>query len=62
MDPASRTAPRTGGRAASRRSAHKAARRAAARRRNLAAAVVTVSGLIVLPLVLWSVLGSGDGS
>jgi hypothetical protein len=62
VDPASRTAPRTGGRAASRRSAHKAARRAAARRRNLAAAVVTVSGLIVLPLVLWSVLGSDDGS
>lgn len=43
-----------------RRSAHKAARRA--RRRNLAAAVLTVSGLVVLPLVLWSVLGSGDGS
>lgn len=54
--------PRPGGRAASRRSAHKAARRAAARRRNLAAAVLTVSGLIVLPLVLWSVIGSGDGS
>ncbi|MFD5791931.1 ricin-type beta-trefoil lectin domain protein [Streptomyces diastatochromogenes] len=42
----------------SRRSAHRAARRA--RRRNLAVAVVTVSGLVVLPLVLWSVLGSGD--
>ncbi|MGW2700222.1 RICIN domain-containing protein [Streptomyces sp. NPDC001340] len=42
----------------SRRSAHRAARRA--RRRNLALAVVTVSGLVVLPLVLWSVLGSGD--
>ncbi|MFF4255712.1 ricin-type beta-trefoil lectin domain protein [Streptomyces sp. NPDC001663] len=52
---------RTGSRTASRRSAHKAARRAAARRRNLAAAVLTVSGLITLPLVLWSVLGSGDG-
>ncbi|TVZ90111.1 RICIN domain-containing protein [Streptomyces sp. BK340] len=42
----------------SRRSAHRAARRV--RRRNLALAVVTVSGLVVLPLVLWSVLGSGD--
>ncbi|MFE1313230.1 RICIN domain-containing protein [Streptomyces sp. NPDC058755] len=42
----------------SRRSAHRAARRA--RRRNLTLAVVTVSGLVVLPLVLWSVLGSGD--
>ncbi|WP_443061198.1 RICIN domain-containing protein [Streptomyces sp. NBC_00453] len=52
---------RPGGRAAARRSAHRAARHTAARRRNLAAAVVTVSGLIVLPLVLWSVLGSGDG-
>ena len=58
--PAPRTAPPPGGRVASRRSANKAARRrAAARRRNLALAVVTVSGLIVLPLVLWSVLGSG---
>ncbi|WP_425247432.1 ricin-type beta-trefoil lectin domain protein [Streptomyces sp. NEAU-NA10] len=47
-------------RPASRRSAQKAARRA--RRRNLAAAVLTVSGLIVLPLVVWSALGSGDGS
>jgi len=56
------TGTRPGGRAAARRSAHKAARRAAARRRNLAAAVVTVSGMIVLPLVLWSVLGSGDGT
>ncbi|MFJ9817585.1 ricin-type beta-trefoil lectin domain protein [Streptomyces sp. NPDC101151] len=42
----------------SRRSVHRAARRA--RRRNLALAVLTVSGLVVLPLVLWSVLGSGD--
>ncbi|WP_367319090.1 ricin-type beta-trefoil lectin domain protein [Streptomyces sp. HUAS ZL42] len=42
----------------SRRSAQKRARRA--RRRNLAAAVLTVSGLIVLPLALWT-LGSGDG-
>ncbi|MEV6945383.1 RICIN domain-containing protein [Streptomyces sp. NPDC051172] len=60
--PASGTAPRPGGRSAARRAAHKAARHAAARRRNLAAAVLTVSGLVVLPLVLWSVLGSGDGS
>lgn len=45
----------------SRRSAQRAARARRARRRNLALAVVTVSGLIVLPLVLWSVLGSGDG-
>ncbi|MEU1010014.1 ricin-type beta-trefoil lectin domain protein [Streptomyces sp. NPDC005890] len=44
---------------ASPRSAHRAARRA--RRRTLALAVVTVSGLVVLPLALWSVLGSGDG-
>ncbi|MGJ5756256.1 ricin-type beta-trefoil lectin protein [Streptomyces puniciscabiei] len=43
------------------RSAHRAARTRRARRRNLAVAVVTVSGLVVLPLVLWSVLGSGDG-
>ncbi|MGW1807228.1 RICIN domain-containing protein [Streptomyces sp. NPDC002078] len=47
--------------APSRRSAHRAARARRARRRNLALAVVTVSGLVVLPLVLWSVLGSGDG-
>ncbi|MGW3284949.1 RICIN domain-containing protein [Streptomyces sp. NPDC001002] len=53
--------PRTGTRRASRRSAHKAARRAAARRRNLTAAVLTVSGLIVLPLVVWSSLDSNDG-
>lgn len=44
--------------AVSPRSAHRAARRA--RRRDLALAVGTVSGLVVLPLVLWSVLGSGD--
>ncbi|MGW2719252.1 ricin-type beta-trefoil lectin domain protein [Streptomyces sp. NPDC001492] len=60
--PAPGTGPRPGGRSAARRAAHKAARHAAARRRNLAAAVVTVSGLVVLPLVLWSVLGSGDGT
>ncbi|MFI9761757.1 RICIN domain-containing protein [Streptomyces sp. NPDC051963] len=41
------------------RSAHKAARRAA-RRRNVTTAVAIVSGLIVLPLVLWSAFGSGD--
>ncbi|MBK3643839.1 ricin-type beta-trefoil lectin domain protein [Streptomyces sp. NPDC001260] len=52
--------PRPGGRTASRRSDRKAARRAAARRRNLTAAVLTVSGLVVLPLVLWAVLGNGD--
>ncbi|MFB7110668.1 ricin-type beta-trefoil lectin domain protein [Streptomyces sp. NPDC056291] len=50
-----------GGRAAARgRSARKAARRA--RQRNLAIAVATVSGLVVLPLALWAVLGSGDGT
>ncbi|WP_443728977.1 ricin-type beta-trefoil lectin domain protein [Streptomyces barringtoniae] len=43
------------------RSAHRAARARRARRRNVALAVVTVSGLVVLPLVLWSALGSGDG-
>ncbi|MGW7422730.1 ricin-type beta-trefoil lectin domain protein [Streptomyces sp. NPDC054813] len=46
--------------ALSRRAKQRAARRV--RRRNLAVAVGTVSGLVVLPLVLWSVLGSGDGS
>jgi hypothetical protein len=60
--PAPGAGPRPGGRSAARRAAHKAARHAAARRRNLAAAVLTVSGLIVLPLVLWSVMGSGDGT
>ncbi|MFE9675515.1 ricin-type beta-trefoil lectin domain protein [Streptomyces sp. NPDC006259] len=44
----------------SRRSAHKAARRV--RRRNLAAAVLTVSGLVVLPLVLYSALSGGDSA
>ncbi|MET8772772.1 RICIN domain-containing protein, partial [Streptomyces sp. NPDC004658] len=44
---------------ASRRSAQRAARRV--RRRNLALAVVTVSGLVVLPVTLWSALGSDDG-
>ncbi|MGW5281044.1 ricin-type beta-trefoil lectin domain protein [Streptomyces collinus] len=50
----------TGPGAAGGRLAHRVARRA--RRRNLALAVVTVSGLVVLPLVLWSVLGSGGGA
>ncbi|MFD4601438.1 RICIN domain-containing protein [Streptomyces sp. NPDC058464] len=44
---------------ASRRAQQRAARRV--RRRNLTVAVATVSGLVVIPLVLWSVLGSGDG-
>ncbi|MFH9821815.1 RICIN domain-containing protein [Streptomyces bobili] len=44
----------------SRRSANKAARRV--RRRNLAVAVFTVSGLVVLPLVLWSALSGGDSA
>jgi hypothetical protein len=51
---------RAGSRTASRRSAHRAARRT--NRRNLAVAVLTVSGLIVLPLVLWSSLGSSEGN
>jgi hypothetical protein len=57
-----------GPRTAARRSTHKCSRRAAARRaaaarrRNLAAAVLTVSGLIVLPLVLWSTMGSPNGN
>ncbi len=44
------TAPRTGRRAA----------RRASRRRNLTAAVATVSALVVVPLVIWSVGGSGE--
>ncbi|MGX1544610.1 ricin-type beta-trefoil lectin domain protein [Streptomyces adustus] len=41
------------------RGARRSAQRArAVRRRNLTAAVLTVSGLVVLPLVLWSALGS----
>ncbi|WP_225810610.1 RICIN domain-containing protein [Streptomyces spinosus] len=43
---------------ASRRAVQRAARRA--RRRNLALAVLTVSGLVVVPLALWSALGSDD--
>ncbi|MEU6807972.1 ricin-type beta-trefoil lectin domain protein, partial [Streptomyces sp. NPDC046831] len=50
----------TGARTASRRSAHRARR--AARRRNIAVAVAVVSGLVVLPLVLWYALGPGDGT
>ncbi|MEU5539136.1 RICIN domain-containing protein [Streptomyces sp. NPDC020362] len=49
-------APATPG--SSRRSVHRAARRA--RRRNLALGVATVTGLVALPLVLWSLLGPGD--
>ncbi|MFD5341686.1 ricin-type beta-trefoil lectin domain protein [Streptomyces hawaiiensis] len=52
--------PRTAARRSG-RSAHKAARRAA-RRRNLTAGILTVSGLVVLPLVLWSTGNSGDGA
>ncbi|WP_367222400.1 ricin-type beta-trefoil lectin domain protein [Streptomyces sp. 16-176A] len=43
------------------RSARRSARRAA-RNRNLAIAAATVSGLVVLPLAVWSALGSGDGA
>ncbi|MEV6482919.1 ricin-type beta-trefoil lectin domain protein [Streptomyces sp. NPDC051576] len=49
---------RSGPRRGELRSAHKAARRV--RRRNLAVAVLTVSGLVVLPLVLWANGGSDD--
>ncbi|WP_329551393.1 ricin-type beta-trefoil lectin domain protein [Streptomyces sp. NBC_00696] len=55
----SELAVRPGPRRGELRSAHKAARRV--RRRNLAVAVLTVSGLVVLPLVLWSIGGSGGG-
>ncbi|MFF7735590.1 ricin-type beta-trefoil lectin domain protein [Streptomyces sp. NPDC007984] len=62
LPPAPTPAPRgEGPRAAARRSAQKAARRTA-RRRNLTAGVLTVSGLVVLPLVLWSTGGNGDGA
>lgn len=47
------------GRPGSPRSAHKAARRAV-RRRNRFLAVATVSALVLVPLVLWSVLPQGD--
>ncbi|MFC3348642.1 ricin-type beta-trefoil lectin domain protein [Streptomyces echinoruber] len=36
--------------------------RRAARRRHLAVTVAAASGLVVLPLVLWSALGSSDGA
>ncbi|MFE4785627.1 ricin-type beta-trefoil lectin domain protein, partial [Streptomyces sp. NPDC056716] len=39
-----------------------AARRAAARRRNRAAALLTVSALVALPLGLWAANGSGEGT
>ncbi|WP_199824974.1 RICIN domain-containing protein [Streptomyces maremycinicus] len=66
--PAGRAAARPGSGAASgadarpggSRSAQKAARRA--RRRNLAAAVLTVSGLVVLPLVVWAALDDGEAT
>ncbi|MFF0160890.1 ricin-type beta-trefoil lectin domain protein [Streptomyces sp. NPDC005263] len=61
----SRTGTRARSRGASRGSAHKSPRRASRRRasrRNLTVAVLTVSGLIVLPLVLWSSIGSSDGA
>lgn len=47
--------------ACSGRVALKAARRAS-RRRNLSAAVATVSALVVLPLVIWSLGGSEEGT
>ncbi|MEV0692009.1 ricin-type beta-trefoil lectin domain protein [Streptomyces sp. NPDC050388] len=59
--PGRRAAPRTGPRGAVLRAGSRVARKAArraARRRNLAAGILTVSGLIVLPLVLWTSGGS----
>ncbi|MEV5879027.1 RICIN domain-containing protein [Streptomyces sp. NPDC052101] len=44
------------------RSPRRAARARRIRRRQLALAVVTVSGLVVVPLALWSLLGSGGGT
>ncbi|WP_330234696.1 ricin-type beta-trefoil lectin domain protein [Streptomyces sp. NBC_00566] len=52
-------APADQSRTPSGRTAHRAARRT--RRRNLTLAVTTVSALVALPLVLWSVLGSDGG-
>ncbi|MER5428202.1 RICIN domain-containing protein [Streptomyces sp. NPDC002588] len=52
--------PAADSRSASRRSDRKAARRV--RRRNLAAAVLTVSGMVVLPLAVWAAIGSDGGS
>ncbi|MEV5427814.1 RICIN domain-containing protein [Streptomyces sp. NPDC052701] len=54
-----RSAPGVTARGAMSRSALKAARRAA-RRRNLVLGILTVSGLVVLPLALWATGGSGD--
>lgn len=53
-----RPVPRSHTHADSRTSTHKAHRRAP-RRRNVTLAVLTVSGLILAPLVLWAGLGSG---
>ncbi|MEF9908282.1 RICIN domain-containing protein [Streptomyces sp. P9-A2] len=58
---ASRTGPRGAVLRAGSRGARKAARRAA-RRRNLTAGILTVSGLVVLPLVLWTTGGSDDAA
>ncbi|MEV5438372.1 ricin-type beta-trefoil lectin domain protein [Streptomyces sp. NPDC052682] len=55
------TVSRSPSRSAARRSAQKAARRAG-RRRNLTVGILTVGGLIVLPLGLWAAAGSGDGT
>ncbi|MFG2633901.1 ricin-type beta-trefoil lectin domain protein [Streptomyces sp. NPDC048362] len=56
--PAARRSARRAASAVSGRSARRAARRT--RRRHLALAVVTVTGLVALPLVLWSALGPGE--
>ncbi|WAX76510.1 ricin-type beta-trefoil lectin domain protein [Streptomyces sp. KMM 9044] len=58
---ASRTGPRGAVLRAGSRVTRKAARRAA-RRRNLAAGILTVSGLVVLPLVLWTTGGTDDAA
>ncbi|WP_225825795.1 RICIN domain-containing protein [Streptomyces naphthomycinicus] len=57
--PAGPAAPGAAPAPGSRRSAQRAARRA--RRRKLALAASCVSGLVVLPLVLWSAFGAGGG-
>ncbi|WP_369230999.1 ricin-type beta-trefoil lectin domain protein [Streptomyces sp. R21] len=57
--PAGHRPPRAEGRRDARPPTHKAPRRSV-RRRNLTLAVLTVSGLVLVPLVLWSALGSGD--
>ncbi|ODA70328.1 MULTISPECIES: ricin-type beta-trefoil lectin domain protein [unclassified Streptomyces] len=58
---ADRTGPRGAVLRAGSRVARKAARRAA-RRRHLAAGLLTVSGLVVLPLVLWTTGGAEDAA